>query len=596
MPRPAGTIREARANMKKPQPVDVRARRADAPIALARLTEALLEIDPARRPHHAVAVQRALAPSRRTRVALALAAPLLVAGGIVAWVLLGHAGPWRAQLTEIPPVVEEDADWPTISPDGKTIAFESDRGDGLQQRLYTTPLLGGPATLADPGGRAVHTLRWARDGKGLLASLVEGSHINLYRLEPGHEPVLLGEDRMLFDDCGAAGIVYQRSSDREVMAEGPAGARTILKIPPERGLAGLRCDRKGELALISLAPRHTAVGAGELYILTLADGSLRRVAEEDQTRGGTIMPDGKSIVYAAVRDGRVNLFERVLAGGPARRLTDGPGPDTKPDVSSDGKTLIFEVSQNSTPVFALSLHGGSPRRLTTDRTEYTVQGATAREVLAVQAGTPKKLMAVPLDGGPTRHVADADFAALVGEQIVYSTGKDVYSTPLAGGDARKLGTAPGQIVGLTVGDGQVYLRLAVGETRRVAHMPLAGGDSEMISPETISYVVPAPSGGWRVVVQPGFEAFLVGEGEALDSKAHPIGKGINFAWAPDGQSMFSMGMQGVVRVGLDGTRTPILDEPVFKVALSPDGQTIYYSREQGRAYRVRMLNFADRPR
>jgi hypothetical protein len=142
----------------------------------------------------------------------------------------------------------------------------------------------------------------------------------------------------------------------------------------------------------------------------------------------------------------------------------------------------------------------------------------------------------------------------------------------------------------------VYLRLAVGEARRAARLPLAGGDVELIAPETVSYVVPAPAGGWRVVVQPGFEGYLVGEGEPLDSKAHPIGKALNFAWAPDGGSLFAVGMHGVTRVGLDGTQTPIVEEPVFKVALSLDGQTIYYARAQGRAYRMRMLNFAERPR
>jgi hypothetical protein len=536
---------------------------------------------------------------RRRRAALGVAA-VVAAGGLaaIAWVLIGHPKPWRAQVVEIPPLVDEDATWPMVSPDGKTIAFLSDRGDGLQQRLYLTPIEGGEVTLADPQKRPVETLRWARDGHGLLVSLVEKDHINLYRFEPGREPTLLGEDRMLFDDCGPAGIVYQRTTDREVVADGPNGTRTILKLPPDRGLAVLRCDAAGDRAFMAFALRHTSMGDLEAYVLTIADGSMRRIAEDERVRGGTITPDGKSIIYPALREGRQDLFERAIAGGSARRLTDGMGPAEKPDISPDGKTLIFEVFQLSTPVFALSLQGGSAHRLTTDGAEYAVQGATAREVLAVQTATPKRLLAIPLDGGPARYLTDADFAAIVpgSDELVYATTREVFAMPLAGSAVRKLGDVPGQIVGLAVGDGAVYLRLAVGETRRAARLPLTGGALELIAPETVSYVIPAPIGGRRVVVQPGFEGFLVDESEPIDSKAHPIGKALNFAWAPDGESLFTMGMQGVTRVTLDGKRTPIVEETVFKVALSPDGQTIYYAHSQGRAYRVRMPNFAERPR
>jgi hypothetical protein len=598
--RPSGTIREAREMMKAARPLDVRARRADTPPALARLTNALLDFERERRPPDAAAVLRALTPRRRGRI---VAAAVVVALGAAAAVAfgVGRAHPWCAQLVEIPPVIDEEADRPAISLDGKTLAFMSNRGGGIQQHLYVTPIEGGAVRQLDVLGLPVHSLRWARDGRGILVSAIAGDKLNLYRVSPdGGAAELVAEDRLLFEDCGPSGIIAQRVSDRTVVADDAAGTRVLMHTAPDRAVVGVRCDAAGKLAVVSIGPRHTARSDAALELISLPDGAVvRKLAEDDHPMFmGTLTADGKSLIYSAKRDGKVNLYERAVAGGPARQLTDGPGPDLSPDLGPDGKILVFDVDQAATPVFSLPLRGGSARRLTADYGEYTVQAATAREVFAIRGGEPKTLLAVPIDAGAPRKIANAEYATLVpdGSELIYATGKEIFAVPAAGGDARRLGEAPASIVGLAADEETIWLRLTLGDQRRVGRIPRAGGAAELVEPTSILHVIPAPKGGRRLVIQTGFEGFLVGPGEVLEDKSHPVGKGLNFVWAPDGGSVFEVGMQGVTRVTPDGQHARVLDEPVFKVALSPDGETIYYSRSAGRVERVRMLNFADRPR
>jgi Tol biopolymer transport system component len=84
--------------------------------------------------------------------------------------------------------------------------------------------------------------------------------------------------------------------------------------------------------------------AGERQALWVVapDGSgARRIVEfRSSTYGGLDWtPDGQRLVYAALADGRMQLFAVPGAGGTPERLTDDPANLIHPQVSPDGRWI-----------------------------------------------------------------------------------------------------------------------------------------------------------------------------------------------------------------------------------------------------------------
>jgi dipeptidyl aminopeptidase/acylaminoacyl peptidase len=87
--------------------------------------------------------------------------------------------------------------------------------------------------------------------------------------------------------------------------------------------------------------------------IVLVDALTGRVAVVDRSPSRNVtpawMPDGRTIVFASDRDGVFNLFARQIRKtalgeiepGPLARITTLEGGATFPDVSSDGRSLVF---------------------------------------------------------------------------------------------------------------------------------------------------------------------------------------------------------------------------------------------------------------
>ena len=70
---------------------------------------------------------------------------------------------------------------------------------------------------------------------------------------------------------------------------------------------------------------------------------------------------GDSIVFVHAGD----LWVTSLKGGPTRRLTSGPGIESRPHISPDGKTVAFTGQYDGNPdIYTIPLAGGEPTRLT----------------------------------------------------------------------------------------------------------------------------------------------------------------------------------------------------------------------------------------
>jgi serine/threonine protein kinase len=76
-------------------------------------------------------------------------------------------------------------------------------------------------------------------------------------------------------------------------------------------------------------------------------------------------PDGRTVVFSSMRDGRRRLWLKQLATGSELPLTDGE--DDNPRFSADGSTLLFSRTQGSrVSLYRMPPVGGEPRRLLDD--------------------------------------------------------------------------------------------------------------------------------------------------------------------------------------------------------------------------------------
>jgi TolB protein len=110
--------------------------------------------------------------------------------------------------------------------------------------------------------------------------------------------------------------------------------------------------------------------SSEQICIVNADGSgYRRLTPEDGIRHyyPSMAPDGRSVVYSQYREPNVyEIYELSLVDGLSRRLTDRLGALNGPEISPDGKSIVFErwtPASNQDQIWLMDRDGGDPHRL-----------------------------------------------------------------------------------------------------------------------------------------------------------------------------------------------------------------------------------------
>jgi hypothetical protein len=135
--------------------------------------------------------------------------------------------------------------------------------------------------------------------------------------------------------------------------------------------------------------RHRLGGAPEIVLVDAETHAVRVVAADPRTRFVTPAwrPDGAAIVVAAAPDDEAfNLFEFAADGSGARQLTHTTGGATWPDVSPDGKRIVFVgYTPDGDDLFAMPYPSGSPAPMPLFPTPPVVGSASATELKALAA-------------------------------------------------------------------------------------------------------------------------------------------------------------------------------------------------------------------
>ena len=251
-------------------------------------------------------------------------------GGTLVFDLLGDiyavpasGGPARA-LTRGPAYDTQ----PRFSPDGKTIAFTSDRG-GIENIWLMDADGGNPRALTEEKDAYVRSPAWTPDGNYLIARKEDGKRA-------GIPPVEL----WLFDRFGGSGIKLVSSDDVNNSA-GPVASRDgrfIYFSGRDRPFSYVP-DLSGGLWQVYRLDRST----GDVSTITSGYGGATRPA---------VSPDGRTLVFVSRRDAGTVLVARDLASGAERILATGVTRDEQEGFAQldtwpgyaftpDGKALLY---------------------------------------------------------------------------------------------------------------------------------------------------------------------------------------------------------------------------------------------------------------
>ncbi|MGZ4778650.1 MAG: S9 family peptidase, partial [Thermoanaerobaculia bacterium] len=199
---------------------------------------------------------------------------------------------------------------PAWSPDGKTIAYVSNRdGDPKQIYLYDVAANTSRKLTNLQGGAA--SVKWLPDGSGLVAV------------------------SDIYPDCGVDPACIKTKTDAEKNA--PTQARIITNLLYRHWKAWQEATR-AHIVLVPLSgsPRDLTAGEFDAPPYSLGGGD-----EFD------VSPDGKQLVFArntdkdAAMSTNSDLFIVSTAGGAPIRITTRQGADTAPKYSPDGKWIAY---------------------------------------------------------------------------------------------------------------------------------------------------------------------------------------------------------------------------------------------------------------
>jgi dipeptidyl aminopeptidase/acylaminoacyl peptidase len=262
---------------------------------------------------------------------------------------------------------DESDNRPRWSPDGKTLAFLSDRSEKTQ--IYFIPVRGGEAEALTEGKNSVRSFEWSPDGRWIafLAPEPKTEEEEKKEEEKDDARVVDRDDRV-----SRLWIIDVDSRDVRQLTRDNWRISTYCWMP--------QADR-----LIISATEHPQpeLLTHRIYSLRISDGAIQHIASPARPYGNLrISPDGKTIAYVGTHvDGPTahDLFLHPVSGGEPRNLTR----------SSIDRPVSSFIWRKSGTLLVLATTGFTNRfyNMTQDGKAETIEGFEVHPMDSFTAGS-----------------------------------------------------------------------------------------------------------------------------------------------------------------------------------------------------------------
>jgi tricorn protease len=432
---------------------------------------------------------------------------------------------------------------PRFSPDGRTIAFSSDREENMD--VYLIPTTGGAVKRLTIHSADDTVLDWTPDGKGILFASQRG------------------EDFM--------GKLYVVSIDGGLPRD--AG--------PDMGIAGSFSPDGRKLAVNRKAQsywRKYYRGAyqSDVTVMDLASKTFKDVTAFDGMDSWPLWSRDGHIYFVSDREGKgqTNIWRVGETGGDAEQVTHFTSGDVRfPAISGDGKTIVFE---HDFGIWKLDV----------------ASRAVKHVPLEIAAETQETLTEFK-DFNST--VDDFD-AAPDGKRIVFSVHGDLFTAPTDEGDLRQLTEGASRDLDVTYSpDGKSIAFISDQSGREEIHVVAADGAGPAKKVTSLddlkTSLIWSPDSKTIAFVTSDRKLYKIGsDGKDLKELASsiygPIGSP---AWSPDGK-LIAYSKTDVSRSSdiylipsNGGEEKKITYDPANEAnpRFSADGIKVYFVRREG---------------
>jgi len=231
---------------------------------------------------------------------------------------------------------------PAWSPDGKKIAFSSER-EGHVEIYVMDPDGSNPQRLTRTltGGKDSAGPNWSPDGKRIVFASNRDRDISDQ-----------AENRELYD-------IYAMDSD----------GSNVTRLTYSGGFGSDNPDWSPDGNQIAIDSRPDPNANREIYLMGADGSNVRRLTNTRfESSHAVWSPDGKRIAFQSNRDGNMGIYVMDADGFHVQRITNTPiGQSLNPVWSPDGKQIAFGSTRDGNmQIYVVSSDGSDLRRLTSN--------------------------------------------------------------------------------------------------------------------------------------------------------------------------------------------------------------------------------------
>jgi dipeptidyl aminopeptidase/acylaminoacyl peptidase/uncharacterized Ntn-hydrolase superfamily protein len=271
--------------------------------------------------------------------------------------------------------------WPMqvrISPDGRYVAYVVQEANWEENAFESQVWIANPATgqtyQLTRGKKSSREPRWSPDGKRLAFISDRGGEAQLYLISPS------GGEGVALTNHETAVSRFEWSPNGKQIAFAARDPEPKERKEREKNY-GAMAIHEGDYLMTHLWRIDVPPGnpSRPVKATRLTKGEDFSVSGGGRSSGFAWSPDGKRIAFTAARTpafgdiGTQDIYVVNLADNAITRLVDTPGPDRNPVWSPDGKEIAYETTNGRAEFFwansyiaVLPAEGGKPRLPTGD--------------------------------------------------------------------------------------------------------------------------------------------------------------------------------------------------------------------------------------